>query len=102
MKIGMVQALVQHLKQATYQGRHIWGQVLKKQQVIPEAVDWGWSKAEDGKFLPVWSLLPDMWKSTKELISCKCKKGCKRNCKCEKNSVPCCGLCECDGICGDV
>ena len=90
------EAFSQHLKRAVYQGGYIWGQCL-----VPNPTSWGWKKDEDGQFVPLWSNLPDVWKSCKELVSCKCKKGCNRNCKCVKANLPCTGLCLCEWGCDE-
>ena len=90
-------ALEQHLKRAVYQGVFVWGNFGKLQN-LPSPEEWGWEKVDRG-YSPVWSTLPDVWKSVQELISCTCKKGCKSRCKCVKEGLKCCALCDCEGDC---
>ena len=67
-------ALEQHVKRATYQGGHIWGQLLLATPVLPFPTSWGWVKTEDGLYEPNWTTLPEASKVCYELVSCKCKK----------------------------
>ena len=90
-------ALEQHLKRAVFQGVFVWGNFGKLQN-LPSPEEWGWEKVDRG-YSPVWSTLPDVWKSVQELISCTCKKGCKKRCKCVKAGLKCCALCDCEGDC---
>jgi hypothetical protein len=57
-------ALEEHIKRATYQAGHIWGQTLQLQPLVPSPSDWGWEIAE---------------KACLELTSCNCTKSCKGN-----------------------
>ena len=59
---------------------------------------------ESGVYVPHWTVLPDMWSSTVELISCKCKSQLnwrQKKCKCKMLNppLPCTGLCQCKGDC---
>ena len=56
----------------------------------------GWEKNEE-KYSPVRCLLPPAPKSVLELVKCGCDptKGCKGNCTCYKNQLPCTPLCKC-------
>ncbi len=92
-------ALEQHIKRATYQGGHVWGQTLLSEPELPSPSDWGWIRTEKGHFVPHWTSLPEASKTCYELISCKCKKGCKKRCKCKKASLKCTALCLCEGQC---
>ena len=68
-------ALEQHVKRATYQGEHVWGQSLLTTPVLPSPTSWGWTKTEDGLYEPNWTTLPEASQVCYELVSCKCKKG---------------------------
>ena len=91
-------ALVQHVKRATYQGGHCWGQSLVPHCTLPSPCDWGWVD-NDGQFDPLWTTLPEAAKSCYELICCGCEKGCSGRCKCKKAALKCTALCACDGDC---
>lgn len=91
-------ALVEHIKRATYQAGHVWGQTLQTMQELPSPSEWGWVKSEDG-WIPHWSDLAEASKACSELIRCGCKKGCRGNCKCTKADLPCTALCFCSGSC---
>ena len=92
-------AMEQHIKRAIYQGGHLWGQTLVASPVLPSPTNWGWMKTTDGMFEPYWSTLPEASKVCSELVSCKCKKGCVKNCKCKKMGLECTALCTCEGDC---
>ena len=92
-------SLEQHVKRATYQGGHVWGQALCPDPVLPSPDSWGWTKTEGGLFEPYWTTLEEALKTYYELISCGCKKGCKTNCKCKKAGLKCTALCKCEGEC---
>lgn len=92
-------ALEEHLKRATYQGGHVWGQLLVPAPELPSPTNWGWTKNDDGMYEPHWTSLPEAAKSCYELVSCKCKKGCVRRCKCKQADLQCTGLCGCEGDC---
>ncbi len=78
-------ALEQHTKRAVYQGGHCWGKMLKKNLNLPSPSDWGW--AEPSSWMPLWTTLPEAYSSSRELLCCGCKKGCKNNCKCKKAAL---------------
>ena len=92
-------AMEQHIKRAIYQGGYLWGQTLVASPVLPSPTNWGWMKTTDGMFEPYWSTLPEASKVCSELVSCKCKKGCVKNCKCKKMGLECTALCTCEGDC---
>ena len=92
-------ALVEHVKRAVYQGGHIWGNTLSPDPVLPSPTDWGWVKTTDGMYEPHWTTLPQASKSCFELISCGCKSGCSKRCRCKKAALQCTGLCFCEGEC---
>ena len=93
-------ALLQHILRSTYQGGHVWGQCLVKQQHLPSPGDWGWFKEETEKaWSPVWTMLPEALHSCLELISCTCRTLQCTRCKCAKANLPCTALCKCGGEC---
>ena len=92
-------ALEQHIRRASYQAGHIWGQSLEMQPAIPNATDWGWETCQTAGYIPKWTTLPVAETACLELISCKCTKSCKGNCKCFKANLNCTALCKCGGNC---
>lgn len=92
-------ALEEHVKRAVYQGGHVWGQMLLPAPELPPPTNWGWSRTEEGQYTPYWTRLPEAAHSCLELVSCKCKKGCVRLCKCKKAALQCTALCVCEGDC---
>ena len=90
-------ALVQHVKRASFIAGHIWGQSLQKVQILPSPSEWGFQKNDAGSWVPLWKTLPTISKS--HLHICRCKKQCKPPCVCAKNSVICIPLCTCRGDC---
>jgi len=76
-------ALEEHVKRAVYQGGHAWGQMLLPAPELPPPTNWGWSRI-GGQYIPYWTRLPEAAHSCIELVSCKCKKGCVRLCKCKR------------------
>ncbi|KAL8561151.1 hypothetical protein ACOMHN_054522 [Nucella lapillus] len=87
--------LEEHVKRAVYQGGHVWGQILLPAPELPPPTNWGWSRTGEGQYTPYWSRLPEAAYSCIELVSCKCKKGCVRRCKCKKAALQCTALCVC-------
>ena len=92
-------ALKQHVKRANYQEGHVWDQSLLATPALPLLTSWAWMKTEDGLYKPNWTTLPMASKACYELVSCKCKKGCMRRCKCKKAALEYTALCECEGEC---
>ena len=92
-------ALEKHVKRATYQGGHVWGQALLPAPALPSPVDWRWTRNSQGTYEPHWTRLPDESQTCYELLSCKCKAGCVRRCKCKKAELRCTALCVCEGDC---
>ena len=86
------------VKRAVYQGGHIWGKTLLRDPVLPSPTDWGWVRTE-GIYEPHWTTLPQASKVCNELISCGCKSGCRKCCRCKKAALLCTGLCFCEGEC---
>jgi len=100
-------ALEEHIKRAVYQGGHVWGQILLPVPELPPPTNWGWSRTmkrdksrtAEGQYTPYWTRLPEAAHSCTELVSCKCKKGCARLCRCKKAALQCTALCVCEGDC---
>ena len=96
-------AVEQHVKRATYQGGHVWGQTLLANPTLPSPTSWGWTKTDDGCFEPYWTALPEASKACYELVRCNCnlkKKGCVENkCTCKISVLECTYLCGCEGAC---
>ena len=90
-------ALVQHAKRAVYQAGHIWGQAFTAAPALPSPGDWGWTEPPDWK--PLWTTLPEASISSRELLCCGCRKGCRGRCKCNKAALRCTALCQCGGDC---
>ena len=91
-------ALIQHTKRAAYQGGHCWSQALITRPQLPSPQDWGWTWTTDG-WQPYWTTLPDVTKSSRELVRCGCTKGCKSRCSCVRANLTCTALCTCTGEC---
>lgn len=91
-------ALLQHVKRATYQGGHIWGQMSQPAPQLPNPSDWGW-QFENGQWLPHWTDLPPASDTCRELVKCGCKMGCKKRRKCVSEGLNCTARCACDGKC---
>ncbi len=92
-------ALDEHVKRASYQGGHVWGQTLLPTPELPPPTNWGWIKNVEGFYEPLWTRLPEAAETCYELVSCKCKKGCVKRCKCKKAVLECTALCACEGEC---
>ena len=50
--------LEQHVKRATYQGGHVWGQLLVVAPTLPLPTSWGWTKTEDACMNHIGQLYP--------------------------------------------
>lgn len=59
-------ALVQHIKQATYQPGHCWSQMDIVVPELPSLQDWGWIKQEVG-WATFWTDIPEATKVCQEL-----------------------------------
>ena len=53
----------------------------------------------DDLHVPNWTTLPKASKACNEQVSCKCMKGCVKNCKYTKLELECTALCACAGKC---
>ena len=92
-------ALEEHVKTAVYRDGHMWAQILLPAPELPLPTNWGWSRTGQRQYTPYWTRLPEAAHSCIELVSCKCKKGCVRLCKCKKAVIQCTTLCVCEGSC---
>lgn len=88
-------ALVQHIKRAVYQGGHCWGHATVAAPEMPSPENCGWTEPSNWK--PVWTTLPEAAVSSRELLRCGCKKGCRGRCACKKAALRCTALCQCGG-----
>ena len=77
----------------------MWGQTLLPTPELPPPSSWGWIKNDEGVYEPHWTKLPKAAQTCYELVSCKCKKGCVKGCKCKKAALECTALCACEGEC---
>ena len=92
-------ALFQHLKRALLQASFQWNQALSTHQEIPDVIEWGWVKNNEGACLPYWASLEDRSKGSSILLRCGCVKSCTRNYKCCRAGVRWTGLCKYEGVC---
>ena len=90
-------ALIHHIKRAVYQGGYCWGRSLEAAHELPSPADWGWTNPNEWR--PLWTTLPQASQSSRELLCCGCRKGCRGNCKCTKAALKCTALCQCSGDC---
>ena len=86
-------ALAQHIKRATYQAGHVWGQALEPMQELPNPAEWGWQQSPEG-WSPKWTTLAEASKACSELVSCGYKRACHGLCKCTKANLPYTALCS--------
>ena len=90
------EALLQHVKRSAYFGGYVWGCSLTPKMNLPPFYLHGWNPDAT----PHWSNLEEASRGLRELIKCKCTKGCSGgNCKCRRAPLPCKELCSCKGLC---
>ena len=77
----------------------MWGQLLPATPALPSPTNWAWTKTDDGLHEQKWTTLPEAPGACYELVSCKCKMGCVRWCKCIKAALEYTALCTCEGEC---
>ena len=46
-----------HLRRAIYQGGYVWAHALLTQPVLPSPTGWGWTKDNNGVYVPKWTCL---------------------------------------------
>ena len=69
------------------------------QQNVPSPEGYGWIKSGEA-WMPVWILLPEAAKASRELLKCGCKAKplCSRKCS-HDAGLSCTALCQCGGLC---
>ena len=85
-------ALEQHLKRSVFQAS-IWATAHMSMMPDNNPTCHGW-KEEDGKLLPIWTLLPLAKDILNVDVKCTCVSTCSV-CKCIKNNLKCTRLCKC-------
>jgi len=93
-------ALLQHTKRAALQAE-IWDSCLDATANTSAPACCGWRLNNTGHFEPIWSTQPELSADCKQLISCSCKVGCSKSCKCVRSNLPCTQLCICEGQCSE-
>ena len=74
--------LEEYVKRASFQSGHVWDSPWNC-SLIPDVTHWGMvSQVNLSVKVQKWTTMPIAQKACLELISCKCVKGCKGNCKC--------------------
>ena len=91
-------AMLQHVKCTAYQAGHIAGQALIASPLVSSTRHWGWI-TDTGEWRLLWTTLPEITKSCRELVKCGCIKGCRGGCGCRSVSLPCVALCACQEEC---
>ena len=93
-------SLYQHLLRVGYQAGHVWSQVLNKAPHLPSPADFGWIRKDE---LSVWEVkwmdLPPAGLACRAVIKCGCTTGCRGQCRCVKENLPCTLLCKCAHRC---
>ena len=91
-------ALKEAVKRGWYASK-VLGQSHVLIQDLPDICESGWTLNND-VFEPTTTLDPIAPNSVTELVSCKCKKGCKTSkCSCKSNGLSCTDLCGCFEYC---
>ena len=105
-KISMMQklppteaALIQHVNRSIYQA-NIWLKCLDAEQHLPSPEAFGWLKI-GSMWKPLWTTLPEVEKTCRQLIKCGCKAEpkCSKKCACKNTGLRCTELCLCRGLC---
>jgi len=83
------------IQRANYQ-TFIWKQVDVPFPAMPSLALSGWKNC-DGKLKPILTTLPPVPKACREIVFCRCTKGCtSKNCSCKKaGNLPCSAACKC-------
>ena len=91
-------ALVQHIRRATSSEARleacIWSRALVCQPEEDSPAEWGWKQERDCWSI-LWSALPPVAESCKQLTKCQCKTQCRGRCKCYKFGLSCTAMCSC-------
>jgi len=74
---------------------------LQEQQNRPQPEGFGWTRDDNSLWKPVWTLLPEVAKASRELLKCGCKAKplCSKRCRCEGAGLSCAALCLCGENC---
>jgi len=99
-------SLHEHTLRAAFEAGQIGGRAglgHSEGDKIPSPDQWGWERAEDGKWTPLWTRLPWIWDACRDLDVCGCKTECATlRCSCRRNDLPCIRACkECHGNCNN-
>src|SRR6201996_4833657 len=78
--------LMEYSLRSGFQSDHIWGQALVCHVNLPSMQECGWLVIGDS-CVPRWSSLLEVSKALQDFMTCKCKKGCQRLCKRQKNII---------------
>ena len=90
-------SLTPHILRAHYIAM-IWAKAIESHPFLPSPVNFGWNyDATTKTFVPVRCLHTPAPEAILQLVKCSCKKGCKGNCSCRNNRIPCTEVCGCIG-----
>ena len=88
-------ALRQHVLRAAYQAGHVWGQALLKAPQVPSHKEFGWKRENASAQWEVkWTNLLPAGVACRGVVKCGCVKGCRQQCRCVKENLPCTLLCK--------
>ncbi len=88
-------AVFQHCLRAVFQGS-VWATSHDPEIEEPDPCLYGWTKASDGAYRPVWMTVREVSHVCRELIKCSCRKSCSLMCStCVKKNLTCTNLCKC-------
>ena len=92
-------ALLEHVKRACYQGGWIWRHCMVNRNP-PNPECWGW-KLDNGHFRPKWDTRASNMKKLEDIVTttCSCKVAKCKNCSCGKNNLKCLPFCKCQRKC---
>jgi len=95
--------LLENTNRALYQAS-IWAACLQTNGTAERSPDgFGWKRNEI-LWVPVWTLLLEVVKTSRDLIKCGCKVEplCSMKFKCHEADLPCTAFCQCSGYCAGV
>ncbi|XP_052128250.1 uncharacterized protein LOC113206436 [Frankliniella occidentalis] len=88
-----------HILRTTYQAG-VWLSAHIARPNLPDPCQYGWRLEEN--YIPIYTSLPAVPESCKQLLSCGCKSGCNTGlCKCKREGEVCTMLCRCQADCGN-
>jgi len=75
----------------------IWTTCLQEQQNLPQPGGFGWTRDDNSLWKPVWTLLPEVKKASRELLKCGCKAKplCSIRYRCKGAGLSCTALSQC-------